>query len=85
MTRENIYAEFFNKQGEVYLNKACKTRVFYLLPFLIQSFIFLTGGLAQLVEHLTLNQRVAGSTPAASTRPIAALTIKYFMIMLSVI
>lgn len=28
---------------------------------------FQPGGLAQLEEHLTLNQRVAGSSPAAST------------------
>jgi hypothetical protein len=37
------------------------------LAFLAKVFYIGSGRLAQLVEQLTLNQRVAGSSPAAST------------------
>ena len=36
----------------------------------IEIFYFYTAPLAQLVEHLTLNQQVAGSSPAGCTKRI---------------
>ena len=56
LLRSNIFMFELRRIGaEVFLNSQTKTEYFFCGNF---------GPLAHLVEHLTLNQRVAGSSPA---------------------
>ena len=66
--------------------KVAKVRLFYLIiKFLLQNeseciILLKFGSLAQLVEHLTLNQGVQGSNPWRSTTQTAVRTAKNIMV-----
>src|ERR1700761_1586413 len=47
-------------------------------PALAKAFPGKFGRIAQLVEQLTLNQRVPGSSPGAPTKQIPEITIRIF-------